>query len=284
MIRPKNRISLVIPAYNEEAFIAQCLQAALGQAEPFFEIIVIDNNSTDETAAIARTFQGVKVVCEKRQGVVFARTKGFDMAKGDIIARIDVDTLLTPEWTRQLTAELHDPTIAAVSGRPTYYDVAFPKLFVPVENYFRRRMAHEMRETLFLQGANMAIRKSSWDSIKNKLCYKHAMHEDFDLAIHLQEYGYKVAYSDKLVAGLSARRVDIGFLSFARYVGMSPHTYALHEVPTRHRMYPVIAATIFLWLPARVLYRGYNPENDAFSFRRFFSSQKLKARTDPTQL
>jgi glycosyltransferase involved in cell wall biosynthesis len=279
----KYRISLVIPAYNEEAYIAQCLQAALGQAEPFYEIIVVDNNSTDNTARIARSFKNVTVITEKRQGVVFARSKGFDTARGDIIARIDVDTRLTPEWSRQVAHEFQDVSLAAVSGRPTYYDVTLEKFVVAVENSFRRQMARALSETQFLQGANMAIRKSSWLQIKKHLCYKHNMHEDFDLAIHLQEYGHKVIYSEDLVAGLSARRVDIGFLSYVRYVGMSPHTYALHEVSGRHKMYPVIAFVILIWLPARILYRGYNPETDSFSWRRLFSQRKLLMRTDPTR-
>ena len=283
VIADKNRISLVIPAYNEEDYIAQCLQAALGQAEPFYEIIVVDNNSSDHTAQIARSFKRVKVVTEKRQGVVFARTKGFDMAKGDIIARIDVDTLLTPQWSRQVREEFKDASLAAVSGRPTYYDVTFEKFVVAVENSFRRKMARALSDSLFLQGANMAIRKKSWQQIKPYLCYKHNMHEDFDLAIHLQEYGHKVTYSEDLVAGLSARRVDIGFLSYVRYVGMSPHTYALHEVIGRHKMYPVIACVIIIWLPARILYRGYNPVTDSFSFKKLFAPNKQVARTDPTR-
>lgn len=280
----KNRISLVIPAYNEEDYIAQCLQAALGQAEPFYEIIVVDNNSTDRTAQIARSFKRVKVVTEKRQGVVFARSIGFDMAKGDIIARIDVDTLLTPEWSQQLAREFSDPLLAAVSGRPTYYDVVLQDFVVAVENSFRRKMARALSDTLFLQGANMGIRKKNWNQIKRHLCYKHNMHEDFDLAIHLQEYGHKVSYSEDLVAGLSARRVDIGFLSYVRYVGMSPHTYALHEVADRRKMYPVIACVIVIWLPARILYRGYDPETDSFSFKKLFAPNKQVApRTDPTR-
>ena len=283
MKRSKLRISLVIPAYNEAADIAACLQAALGQAEPFFEIIVVDNNSTDKTATIAKRFHGVRVLHEKKRGVAFARTTGFDAAHGDIIARIDVDTHLTPEWSRQLQKEFADSSVAAVSGRPFYYDIAFGKFSSSVDNFLRRRMRNQLRDMLFLQGANMAIRASSWRRIKKHLCYQQDMHEDFDLAIHLQEYGHKVTYSDDLVAGLSARRVDSGFLSFARYVGMSPHTYALHRAPKYRRMYPVIICTIILWLPARILYRGYNAKTDSFSLRKLCTPSKKLARIDPTK-
>ena len=273
----------MIPAYNEEDYIAACLQAALGQAEPFYEIIVVDNNSTDNTAKIARSFHGVIVISEPQQGVVFARGAGFDAARGDIIGRIDVDTLLSPSWSSQIMNTFTDTTLAAVSGRPVYYDVALPKFFTAVENFFRRTMVRELQDILFLQGANMAIKKSSWHQIKQHVCLRQNMHEDFDLAIHLQEYGHSVIYDDNLVAGLSARRIDVGFLSFMRYAGMSPHTYALHEVREGRRMYPVMVVTAIGWLPGRILYRGYNPVTDSFSFLRVFKRRKYLERPDPTR-
>ncbi|MGB9637557.1 MAG: glycosyltransferase, partial [Microgenomates group bacterium] len=75
----KPLISVVIPAYNEENYIEDCLRSVLAQDFPKkdYEVIVVDNNSTDNTASFVKNnFSEVRLVQEKRQGVVFARIKG----------------------------------------------------------------------------------------------------------------------------------------------------------------------------------------------------------------
>ncbi len=97
-------LSLVIPAYNEERHLAACLDAVSRQAVMPSEVIVVDNNSTDRTAEIARSYPFVRVVQEPRQGIVFARNAGFDAARGDIIGRIDADTIIPSDWTKHVLA------------------------------------------------------------------------------------------------------------------------------------------------------------------------------------
>jgi glycosyltransferase involved in cell wall biosynthesis len=85
MIKPKSpRVSVIIPCFNEEAVLANCLEALRAQTSVPLEVIVVDNNSSDKTALIAKKF-GVKVVQEKQQGLIPARNKGFSVAKGDIL-------------------------------------------------------------------------------------------------------------------------------------------------------------------------------------------------------
>jgi len=86
-------ISVIIPAANEEKTLPFCLASLKKQTFSNFEVIVIDNNSTDKTAAVAQKF-GAKVVSEKKQGIIYARERGFQEAKGEIIARTDADTHL----------------------------------------------------------------------------------------------------------------------------------------------------------------------------------------------
>src|SRR5689334_13492261 len=96
------RVSFVIPVYNEAEQIADCLQAIAQQTVAPFEVLVIDNNSNDGTAAVAANFPFVKVLRERRQGVVYARDRGCNAAKGDIIARIDADTIISEDWVETL--------------------------------------------------------------------------------------------------------------------------------------------------------------------------------------
>src|SRR5487761_1699776 len=93
------KISIVIPVYNEADNLSACLDAISNLEVMPYEVIVVDNNSTDNTVAIANLYDFVTVAHESRQGVVHARTKGFNLAKGDIIARIDADSVLPYDWT-----------------------------------------------------------------------------------------------------------------------------------------------------------------------------------------
>ena len=92
------KISIVIPVYNEAEHLADCLNSIARQTTAPHEVIVVDNNSSDSSLAVALSFDFVSVITEPRQGVVHARNTGFNAAKGDLIGRIDADTVLPADW------------------------------------------------------------------------------------------------------------------------------------------------------------------------------------------
>lgn len=199
------KISVVIPAYNEEKYIAGCLQSLIQQTEKPDEIIVVDNNSRDKTAEIAKSF-GVTVINEKKQGRTPARNAGFNKAIGDIIARTDADTIVPKNWIAKIRKHFQDSTVVALSGPSKYYNI--PSL-IQVKNWpmhvffksFKRVFGHEC-----LYGPNLAIRKAAWEKIKNTICQNdNIVHEDVDLAIHIAPYG-KIVFDSKLLVTCSARR------------------------------------------------------------------------------
>ena len=109
-------ISIVIPAFNEEKFLAKTLQSLGSQTYQDFELIVVDNNSGDKTREIAENF-GAKVVFESRRGVGWARQAGFQAAKGKIIATTDADTILPQDWLERIVREFQkDKNLAAFGG------------------------------------------------------------------------------------------------------------------------------------------------------------------------
>ena len=117
MIKPnKPEISVVIPAYNEAKYLPKCLESIIKQTFNNYEIIVVDNNSTDNTAWIARSF-GARVVKEKIQGMIPARERGFREAKAEIIARTDADTVVTKDWLEKIFRTFQtNPEVIALSG------------------------------------------------------------------------------------------------------------------------------------------------------------------------
>jgi glycosyltransferase involved in cell wall biosynthesis len=200
-------VSVVVPTYNEEEYIAKCLKSLLNQTDKPDRIIVVDNNSTDKTVKIIKQFPEIVLLHENHQGTIFARNTGFNFATGDIIARTDADTQVPKDWIKKIKENFKkDENVIAISGPARFYGTP-PN--VPVACYpitivyksFKRLMKHDG-----LFGPNMAIRKSAWEKIKNELCTDDKMvHEDLDISIHIAKLG-KILFDTDLVVDSSARR------------------------------------------------------------------------------
>src|SRR5580704_8035774 len=121
------RLSFVIPAYNEAAYLPGCLESILAQTKNVpggAEIIVVNNASTDKTREVGLSFPGVTVVDEPRKGLTFARQAGFKACTGELIANVDSDSRLTPGWVDTvLQAFDTQKNLVAVSGPLVYYDL-----------------------------------------------------------------------------------------------------------------------------------------------------------------
>lgn len=207
------KVSVVIPVYNEEKYIAACLESLLKQTDPADEIIVINNNSTDDSVKIIKRYP-VRILNEKKQGMTFARNKGFNLAQFPIIARTDADTILPPNWIKRIKKGFADEKLVALSGPADFYDLpelihnshwqtksTWLKLINTYNTIVRQILKHDC-----LYGPNCAIRKSAWDEIKNSVCLDDKqVHEDLDLAIHIAPLG-KVKFYRSLVVSTSVRR------------------------------------------------------------------------------
>src|SRR2546422_568365 len=103
----KSLVSILIPAYNAEEWLADTLRSALGQTWPCKEIIVVDDGSSDRTLAIARRFESdrVRVVTQLNQGAAAARNTALSFSHGNYIQWLDADDLLAPDKiARQMEA------------------------------------------------------------------------------------------------------------------------------------------------------------------------------------
>jgi glycosyltransferase involved in cell wall biosynthesis len=92
-------VSILIPAYNAERWIAETIRSALGQTWPNKEIILVDDGSTDQTVRVAQQFASktVSIVSQKNQGAAAARNKAFELCHGDYVQWLDADDLLSPD-------------------------------------------------------------------------------------------------------------------------------------------------------------------------------------------
>ena len=115
------KVSIVIPAHNEEKFLAATLERVCALDYPDFEVIVVDNASSDRTGEIAETFP-VKLVREEEKGLLHARERGRVEATGEIIANVDADCLPEADWLKKGIRHFSDPKVIAVSGPYRYFD------------------------------------------------------------------------------------------------------------------------------------------------------------------
>jgi glycosyltransferase involved in cell wall biosynthesis len=276
------KISIVIPVYNEADSLNDCLRSIADQKLKPHEVIVVDNNSSDGSDVIASSFDFVTLVKEPKQGVVHARNTGFNLSTGDIIARIDADSVLPKTWTGQIVKEFKGSSLSAISGMALYSDIALDKWANAIDLYFRRSLEQRLDRNMYLWGANMAVTKEAWERVKSHVCAKKDMHEDFDLAIHLEDLGDKVMFSENLVASVSARRINSDFISYMKYVWKSPSTYMQHDKKVLWAMMPAVITSAVLYLPGRILYKGFDQDRKGFSFTKLVQPSTELKRVDPT--
>ncbi len=208
------KVSAVIIAYNEEKYIAGCLESLINQSEKPDEIIVVDNNCTDKTVAIAKKFPGIRIVKEKKQGMIYARNKGFDSAKYDLIIRIDADSRAPKDWIRDIKKHYKNKKIDALNAPIAFYDLPNPELSnilsAVYNNISRKIYQHEL-----LCGPSMSLTKNIWKKVRSSVCLKDSdVHEDIDLAIHINHVGGRIGFDKKLVIDISGRRIKHNPVSF----------------------------------------------------------------------
>jgi glycosyltransferase involved in cell wall biosynthesis len=111
-------MSVIVPFYNSERYIAQCVQALLSQDYPLdrYEIIMVNNNSTDRSADIVSQHPRIKLLSERRQGSYAARNRGLADATGEVIAFTDADCRPANNWLRELENALRAPGVEIVVG------------------------------------------------------------------------------------------------------------------------------------------------------------------------
>ena len=119
MLGKTNLVSIIIPAYNAAPFIEETIQSILSQTYPYWEIIIIDDGSTDNTASIINSLHNdrVKMVRQENAGVAVARNHGLRYTYGTMVVFFDADDLMSPDFLEvRVEALQNDPGIGYVGG------------------------------------------------------------------------------------------------------------------------------------------------------------------------
>ncbi|MDE2311683.1 MAG: glycosyltransferase [Patescibacteria group bacterium] len=200
-------ISVSIPAYNEEKYIGECLKSLLANAPAeLLEVIVVDNASTDRTAAVAGSFAGVRVVKEPQKGLTRARQRGFVESRGEILACIDADTRIWEGWFPQIMKEFQkDPRLVCLSGPFHFYDLPHKQnVLVRFWNWCAAHVSGTFG--VVAQGGNYVIRRSALEQIGGFDTSIEFYGEDTNIARRLAKVG-KVKFTPSFYIYTSARRL-----------------------------------------------------------------------------
>lgn len=221
--------SVVIAVFNEEKYIKTFLDSLMKQTLKPKEIIIVDNNCTDNTIAICKNYP-VKIVKESRQGMIFARNRGFDEATGYIIAKCDADAVLPKNWIEKIDSALSNKDVDAMSGLTVFNDVLIKTRIFTLMYGAIMKVILKGNDTL--QGPNMALKKAVWDKVKKEVCLDdRKVHEDIDLSIHIIRKGGKVWLDKNLIVYASGRRVKKNPFSF-----FIEYPYRLFKTLYYHRL------------------------------------------------
>ncbi len=206
-------ISVVIPAYNEEQYLPKTLDSLKHLERVPDEVIVVDGASTDNTPAVSRS-HGAKVIIVRHGTIGYARQKGLQEAKGEIVAFTDADTVVPKDWLSKIEKTLGRPGVVGVFGTFRVPDGWWPyRIFI---NYFQPWL----NQIWFLFGVPMApgqnsafLRQKALEAGGYPEEFKIA--EDIEMMRRLMRVG-KVKLRQDLIVKSSGRRGEEGPHMFAR--------------------------------------------------------------------
>jgi biofilm PGA synthesis N-glycosyltransferase PgaC len=192
-------VSVLVPAYNEESTIRPCLRSILDSDYPDFEIILIDDGSTDGTLTTIRDLIAtgrVKHISSPHLGKALALNKGMDAARGEILLFTDADTLFLPDTLKKMVRWFSDQRIDAVCGndRPLAPRTAWQKLLVITTHIgtgFVRRALSISSSLHIITGNLGAIRTSTLKALGG---FKPCWGEDLELTFRLRKAGKRIIF------------------------------------------------------------------------------------------
>lgn len=207
------KLSIIIPAYNEEAFISNCLDSVIAATKKFeTEIIVVDNASTDKTASIVTNYPEVTLLHQPIKGTNNARQMGFEKATGELIANVDADNVITEKWMKKVFKVFANPKIVALSGPYRFYDLS-PFHQILARTYYRLAypffvLFHKLfKKGGAVMGGNLVFRKKALEASHGYNTALAFYGDDTDTAQRLSKIG-EVVFDYNFYVYSSGRRLN----------------------------------------------------------------------------
>lgn len=190
------KVSVVVCSYNGAATLTECLQALMNVDYPDFEVILVDDGSTDATAKIAADFPQVIYHHQENRGLSVARNVGAELATGDIVAYTDDDCVVDEHWLRYLVQAMQDQQVQAIGG---------PNITPDSDGWIARCIgaspgnpSHVMLNDRFAEhvpGCNMAFRRETLLGLGGFDSQFRQAGDDVDICWRLLDAGLNIGYA-----------------------------------------------------------------------------------------
>ena len=190
-------ISVIVPFYNAEKYIKDCIDSLLSQEFPIdkYELIFVDNNSTDASADIVKHKPRIKYVSENRQSPYAARNRGTKEASGEIIAFTDPDCIAFPDWLAEIERALSEPEVLVILGQNLMGNDSL--LLSMIQDY-------ENEKEVYTFGSSDG---SIYSAHTNNMAVRRKLFEDLGLFVEIDR-GADVIFVNRVVNKHSTRAVE----------------------------------------------------------------------------
>jgi GT2 family glycosyltransferase len=189
------RVSVVVCSYNGGATLDQCLRSLRAVDYPDYEVIVVDDGSTDDTAAILARFPEVKAIHQSNRGLSMARNVGLRAATGSIVAYTDSDCFADPHWLTHLVEQLQRSGAAAVGGPNLTPDDGWLAACVAASPGQPMHVLESDQVAEHIPGCNMAFRREALEAINGFDPQYRKAGDDVDVCWRLQQAGKWITYA-----------------------------------------------------------------------------------------
>jgi glycosyltransferase involved in cell wall biosynthesis len=190
------RISVVICAYNAERTMDACLASLRELRYPHYEVIVVNDGSTDRTLEIAQRYPEVRIISQENKGLSVARNVGIAHASGTIVAFTDSDCVVDPDWLTYLSYKFVHSGFAAVGGPnlPPPEDARIPACVAAAPGGPTHVLVDdEVAE--HIPGCNMAFLKTALEEVGGFDPIHRTAGDDVDLCWRFQNHGHPIGFS-----------------------------------------------------------------------------------------
>jgi O-antigen biosynthesis protein len=195
MLAVSPRVSVIVCSYNGGRTLEQCLRSLEELEYPNYEVIVVNDGSTDDTRSILSRFPNVRVIHQENLGLSAARNAGLHAATGEILAYTDSDCFAEPDWLTHLVHHFQHTDAAAVGGPNLSPDDGWMADCVAASPGQPMHVLEGDHVAEHIPGCNMAFRRESLLAIGGFDIQFHKAGDDVDLCWRLQQAGYWITFA-----------------------------------------------------------------------------------------
>jgi glycosyltransferase involved in cell wall biosynthesis len=223
-------VSIIVPVFNRARTIGRCLQSLEELDYPSYEVIVVDNGSTDDTVEVVSRYRAT-VLHEKKRGPYTARNTGVEAAQGPLIFFIDSDCVAHKDLLKKLVSRLIETGTAGIGGQLVTHEPKTPverfEDFAGILQYTMPLGFLEWDKSRFLSGGIFTSNALFWkEAVVEQGNFDDSFRSggDFDLCWRLQRAGHKL-YFDPEATVFHIHRADLKGLvtQFFKYGSEQPH-------------------------------------------------------------